>query len=294
MTAFGDFLSRFWWVFAILLIILVIYIWSKLDSYTKRSIKKAMSGTTLMLVIFVGGWIIWHKVGSSMTFQTSDFWAPFIAVLYLLGVTYIGKLRYETNQFETPNFHGSFSKNPYKVGGFYIFAIDSFDAGGLSWPYAKRIAIVREETAELLREGAFSIAMMSYVSKYDLPEEVKQFIENNKFFKKASNKEVYYGWFDDIEQIDWEFEQLKKLDEEKKEKILYNLIKKELNVDNPRISTLLWLYKNQSKAVNKQTEYYDSTVESVEKGVEHHKAVKEAYGAKEEKPHKFEGSEENY
>lgn len=288
--ALMDILGRYWWVFGGIAGLLLVWVWFKLDLYTKRTVKKALSGKAFLIIAFVIIWIIWHRFGATLTLEKSDFYMPFIGLLYLLALSFMGKLRYETQQFETPNFHGSYSKNPYKVDGFYIFAIDSFNSGGISWDYADRIAIVREETVELLREGAFSIAMMSHMNKYEIPVNVKQFIESNKFLKRASNQ-VFYGWFDDIERVDWEFDQLKKLADDKKEKVLYNLIKKELNVDNPKISTLLWLYKNQNQAVNKQTEYYDATIDSVEKGVEHQKRVKDAYSPNKDE-YKTEGFEE--
>lgn len=295
MSWIEDIIVRYWWIFTIIIVAILLFVWSRLDSYTKIKIKRIFSGRTLMVIAIVVGWYIWNKTGASHTIKYSDQWMPIIILLILCGANLVGTLRYYTQQFLSPNFQGSYSKPPYRLNGYLIYAIDSFDAGGLSWPYATRIAIVREEPTELLDAGSISIAKFTQVSKYELPEEIFQFISNHKYFKKATSR-VFYGWFDDIERVDWEFQKLKDLAEKKNDpKHIYSLLKKELAVDNPKVSTLYWLYRNQSKGLNKQTESYDSVVESVEKGVEHHKRVKDAYIDKRDRPpQRAEGYEEQY
>ena len=292
--AIMDILSKYWWVLAILVLGLIIWGWSQLNVYTRIKLRKFFSGKTLILFLVVIGWWSWYKFGDMMEIKTANLWMPIIILLFLVGLNFIGKLRYDTrNQFKSPNFHGSYSVAPYRLNGYLIFAIDSFNAGGFSWDYASRIIVIREETCELFDFGAVSIARTGQVSKYELPEEILQFINSNKFLKKAT-EQVYYGWFDDLNQVDWDFKQLNNLEETKKEKGIYTLLKKELEVDNPKVSTLFWNFRNQSKSLNKQTEWYDATVESTEKGVEHQKRVKDAYVDKPEKIHKHEGYEGEY
>ena len=290
--ALVDLWTNYWWIILIIAGLLLLWIYSRLDSYTKLSIRKILSGKTLMIICFIGGWYFWNKYGSSGMVSDANRWVPVIFFAFMMGFYYLGKLRYETNQIVTPNFHGSFSKPPFKVNGFYIFLIDTFNAGGLSWDYADRLLILREETCELFPNGAVSIASVSFSMQHEINEDVWAFITSNKFTKSAI-KEIYYGWFDDIERVDWDFEKLKQLEEEKQDpKNLYNMVKKELGVDNPKVSTLLWLYRNQSKAVNKQTTFYDATIDSVEKGVEHGKRIRESYQPDKPQPQKNEGYED--
>jgi hypothetical protein len=289
--AIQDFLIKYWYVFAVAGVILLLYIYTKLDPYTKRQISKTLNKRNLIIIGLVAGWYFWNKYGNIAEVSDANRWMPLIVLACFTFTQIIGNLRYQTQQFICPNFHGSFSKPPKHVNGFYLFAIDSFNAGGVAWDYGSRIVVVREETAELFIEGAISIANLGFVSRYELDDDVRHFIETNKYFKGATNN-VYYGWFDNIERVDFDFQKLKKLaDQSKDSHNIYNLLKKELNVDNPSIPTLYWMYRNQCKATSKQTENYDATVESVEKGVEHVKRVREAYIDKPEQSYK---SQEGY
>lgn len=269
--------------------------YSKLDAYTKNKITKVLNKRNLFIIAFIIGWYLWYRYGDYTTVSDANRWMPLILLGVVAGSQFIESLRYQTQQFVSPNFHGCYSKPPKFVNGFYIFAIDSFNASGLSWDFAKRIVVVREETVELFTEGAVCIAHCSFVSKYELDDDVRYFIENNQFFKRATGQ-VFYGWWDDIEKIDYDFQKLKNLEENKNDPThIYNLLKKELGVDNPKIHTLYWLYRNQCKATGKQTENYDATVESVEKQVEHTKRIKDAYTDKQDSrlyPSKQEGYEE--
>lgn len=290
--ALKEFFIQYWFIFLILGFGLLFWIYTKQSAYSKKQITKIFNKRNLIIGGFIIGWFVWNKYGSDVTLSNANRWMPLFALLYLAGSQFVEGLRNQTQQFITPNFHGSFSKSPKYVNGFYIFAIDSFNAGGISWDFAKRIAIVREETCELFTEGSLSIANMGFVSKYELDDDVRKFIENNKYFKNAQ-QEIYYGWFDSIERVDYDFKKLKTLAEEKNNPThIYNMLKKELGVSNPTIKSLFWMYKNQCKATSKQTEQYDATVEAVEKGVEHQKRVKDAYVDKSDSPQKIEGHEE--
>ncbi len=280
----GEIVSTYWYVLAIIVAILF-FIWhSKASSYQRAQFKKIFSGKTLGYLLFFFLWWLWYHYGGRTELATANRWMPIFLALVLAGLNFIGRMRYETpNQLKTPNFHGSYCHNPYLVNGYLIFALDSYNAFGISWPYAKRIAIVRQETCELLDKGAVSIANMGFVSKYDLPEEVQGFIESNKHFSRALNS-CYYGWFDDINKVDYDFQKLKakekKINEARKdrgEKGVYTLLKEEFKVSNPSVETLFWAYKNQSKGSGKQTEVLNATVQAVEVGVEHHKRVKIAF-----------------
>jgi len=284
---------KYWWVIVLIAGLILFYIYNRLDAYTKKQISKVLNKRNIFIVGFILIWYFWNKYGEFVTISKANEWMPILALIVVAGTQFVEGLRNQTQQFITPNFHGSFAKPPKYVNGFYIFAIDSFNAGGISWDFAKRIAVVREETVELFVEGALSIANMGVVSKYELDDDVRQFIENNKFFKGAS-QEVYYGWFDSLEKVDWEFQKLKQLAGAKEyegKPHIYNLLKQELGVKNPKVTTLFWLYKNQCKATSKQTEQFDATVETVEKGVEHAKRVREGY-VDEKKQKTVEGGEE--
>jgi len=291
-----DIFIKYWWIFALIGAIISFYLYSNLSVYTKKQISKIFNNKVLLIGSFIISWYLWARQGNISTIAEAHRWMPIIALFIIASYNYIGKLQYGTQQFISPNFHGSYSQNPKYIeeAGMYAFAIDTFNFKGISWDYASRIVIVKEETVELFNEGAVSIAQINFISKYELPDSVKNFIENNKYFKRAT-QEVYYGWFDSFNKIDWDLQKLKELEELKKDRNgMYSMLKKELNVSNPKVSTLFWMYKNLCKAVNKQTEWYDATVESTEKGVEHQKRVKDAYVDKQDPPQRYEGGEENY
>lgn len=293
LESIKEFISTYWYVFVLIGIIFLYYLWRRLDKYTQSQLKKIFSKKVLFILTFIAIWYFWARNGDINSVKDAHRWMPILALVFVAGYNYIGKLKYESQQVLCANgFHGSYSKAPIRYNGFLIFAIGSFNSGGLSWDFAEKILVVREETVELCDRGAICIAKPTFVSDYGLDEEIKAIINTDKHLKGAKGQ-IFYGWFDDIKQIDYDFEKLKKLEDSKKEKKIYNLIKEELGVDNPKISTLYWLYKNQSKAVGKQTEYYDATVEGIEKGVEHHKAVKDTYtGGEREKQPRQEGHEE--
>jgi hypothetical protein len=277
MDSVINFVSEYWYIFIVAGIIILLYFYSKASLYTKSRIKKVFSGKTLFVLVVIIIWYIWYRMGSIESVNVANRWMPILLLLFLAGYNYIGVLRYETQQVLCYNFHGCYSKPPVLINGFLIFAIDSFNSGGISWDYAQRILVLREETTQLLDRGAISIARPKFCSIYELPDDVKSVIENDKYLK-SGKKQVYYGWFNDLEEEDWKLSDLKKLAEEKNDpKHIYNMLKKELEVDNPKVSTLYWLYRNECKARGKQTEQYDATVESVEKHVEHTKRVKDAY-----------------
>lgn len=278
MAVIIDFFKEniFWFLFAIVTTA-IIFIYTRLDTSAKLSIKKFFSPkmTTAFIIAII--WLIWSRNGGVTTIKVANLWIPIISLVIMVGYNFIGGLRYESQQIICANgVHGSYSRPPYRVNGFFIYALDSFNAGGLSWDFAGRILVLREETVQFMDEGSVSISRPTVCNTwaYDLEPELKEFVENNKFLK-GRNKPVFYGWFDDLEQIDWNFEHLNNLSKDDGD--AFELIKKEFSISNPKISTLFWSYKSLCKAINKQTEHYDATIESVEKGVEHNKRVKDAY-----------------
>ena len=292
MIDLSSIFSKYWYVFIILLaIIFYWFFWKNMDNYTKSNIKKIFSGKSLFIILFFSTWIVWFKMGGTSTFKNSNIFMPML-LLFFLGVYYfIGNLQYHSQQIIAPNFHGSYFNPPIEKNGFLIFAIDSFSADGFNWPFAQRVLVVRRETCELFPKGAVTIANISQVSRYALDDDVREEIEKNPFLKGAKQK-VFYGWFDDVESLDEEFSKLKKLAEETNDPTnLYNMLKKELGVSNPKIATLYWNYRNLCKAIGKQTENFEATIDTKEKYAEHSKRMKDAYIDKQE-PKNMEGHEE--
>lgn len=279
MGRISQFLIDYWYVFAILGVVLLIYLWSKLDESTKFTLQKVFSGKTLFLIGFVATWYFWNKYGDLTSVSSANRWMPVFALMVLVAYNFIGALRYETQQIVCSNgFHGSFSRPPLSINGFLIFAIDSFSADGIVWNYAKRILVLREETTELFIQNAVSIASPTQCSAYALDPDVKSIIDNNEYLKsRMGNKPVFYGWFDDIEEVDWSEKQLEKLESLKDDKSLFSMLKRELGINNPSIKEMYRLYKNACKSYNKLVEELDSTIEGIEKGVEHRKRVQSSY-----------------
>ena len=290
MGVLTDLASEYWYLLVAIIIFIIGYIWvKKVDYYTKRQIRETLSGKTLFIVVFIITWVLWHRYGDMITMKQSSFWMPVIFLGVGLIASYMGLLKYETRQVLCRNYHGSFNPDPLRVNGFLIFSIGSFNAGGLSMNRANEILVIREETGEIFDKGFVSIARVSPTSRYDLDPDVKHVIENTSYLKPAKNK-VFYGWFDDIDKIDWTEQQLEKFAENKESDVVFNFLKKEIGVDNPSIKEMFRLYRNTNKGYNKQSEVLDSTVETVEKGVEHHKRIKDAYVQGEDK--RIEGHEE--
>lgn len=293
----ADLMREFWWFFAILVgsILTWIYV-KKFSPSTKAKLKEVFTKKRLFLMAYFGIWYLWYKSGGNTTIQNSTWWMPILGLIFLAGNNFIGQLRYETQQIVCANgFHGSYSEPPLNVNGFIIFAIDTFNCYGLSWNFAKRILILREETVALCDRGAVSIARPDYIYDYELDPDVRNFISNDKFFK-GRGKKIYYGWFNSLDRIDYKFEQLSKLEKSKKteEGEVYELLKKEFGIKNPKISKLYWLYRNECKASNKQTEQYDATVIGIEKQAEHTRRIKTAYDVPEKEQFKPPQGEEGY
>lgn len=288
-----DWLIHYWWTWTILIIIIAFWIYSsKLSPYQRYSLSKIFTKGRLLIIGMLLGWFIWVKVGGSSTVKDAHRWMPIIVLLVIAGSNYVGKLKYDSKQAQFINKHASFTR-VWEMDGFLIINGGAFNAGGIAWDYANEVYVIRKETWEFLEEGGMSIASVSPASKYDIPDSIWKFCEKNTFLKGAvKNQKIYYGWFDDVEQVDYDLKQLKDFDDAKA-KHLYGLLKKELGVENPKVETLLWLYKNQCKATGKQTEVLDSAVETAEKGAEHHKRMKDTYVGKEEN-YKHEGAEEQY
>ena len=176
------FKEHLFWIIFFIAGAFLFFIYSRLDQATKNTIKKFFSGKTLTFTILIIVWIIWHNTGDVMTIKNSTFFMPLLSLAIIAGINFIGGLRYETPQIICANgFHGSYSKPPARINGFLLFAIDSFNAGGLSWDYASRILVLREETVEFCDQGAISIAKPTPCNTwaYDLEPEIKEYIENN-------------------------------------------------------------------------------------------------------------------
>jgi len=283
-----------WYIWALGIIVAGFIIWHYLPNWIKFKVQKIFTSPAFYIILFIIIWIFWATRRNIVEVNQANFWMPVLGLFILFVYSTYGMLQYKTNQVITPNFHGSYSKvweDP--EAGLVILNIGAVNYG-VNLPVAWKILVVRKETFELLQDSAISIARVAPVSIYDLPPSTKKLIESNLWLKPAK-RHIYYGWFDDINQIDWDFdnwESLKKYEEWKESPKLYNLIKKELDVDNPKISTLYWQFKNLAKAANKQTEYYDATVEAVEKGVEHAQRVRMAYDVPKEERKAPEGYEE--
>jgi len=281
--ALSDVISQYWWIFLILGIIILFFIWGKLDNYTRIKLAKIFNKKVILILVFAGVWYYWHKTGGSVTIQVSTFWMPIFFLFWIVGYNFIGRLQYKSQQLITPNFHGSYAYVRY-IEGYYVFAIDGFTSDILNWNWASRLVILREETVQFFDQGAVSIARVGQVSEHSVDPEINSAIETDNYFK-TGKKQIFYGWFDDVELIDWKFSKLKDLEKSKlRPDNPIELLKKELKIDNPKVSKLLWLYKNQNKAVNVQTEHFDSTIESGEKYYEHDKRMKGKYEEKSQTP----------
>jgi hypothetical protein len=134
---------------------------------------------------------------------------------------------------------------------------------------------------------------MSKINVFGLPDEVADEISTNEFLKEAKD-EIYYGWFDDINHVDWTFNQLRQLSTDKTDiGVIYNMLKKEFKTNNPKISTLLSAYINKCKDYNKLKEFFNSNIEVTDTGMEHLKRIGEVFrpsqGYPQQAPPKSEG-----
>ncbi len=317
---------RVLFIFILISLLSVIFyfaFWKRADSYTKRNFKKFFSGTKLTLVIFFSSFFLlrWAYPNATTKIHLTTFWFPMIGAVCLIIVLEISQLRYQTRQIIAPNFHGCFATYD-EINGFIIFPIGSviiFDI--ILW--TNKVLVARKETVSNLGElgGAVTIARVSPISEYELDDDVKRFIEKTKHYpsKNLSGK-LFYGFFDDIQELDWTEEQLKLLEQEatletkeqkqelyeklekndlierlidlkeilKKETNLYLMLKKELNIDNPSIIDLYKMYKNACMSKSKLKEEFHSTVEVSEEGAEHRKIMESAYKQEPEKTEVYE------
>lgn len=276
------------WIYFLIGGIIIFIIWIKLPFDAKIVIKKLFKNPITYLFLFGIAWYIWGRYGKTMTIRTANYWMPFLLLIIFLIMNTFGNMRYHTRQIITPNFHGSFTKAK-NVNGFIIFNIGSFDAFGISIPMANKILILREETTIIVEEGAISISRISPVTIYELDSDVKTFIEKTSYLKNSKNN-IFYGWFDDINKVDWDEHELMKMENNKKDFPL-DLLKKEFNVENPSVNELYRLYRNINKAYNRQGEILGSVIDDTEEGIEHFRRRKRAYEDRQEKIEKVEGFE---
>jgi len=286
-----TFLVRYWYVFLILFLTIFYFaIWKSLDAYTKRRVINLFSGVKLFVILIVIIWVFWHRYGRTISVKQSD--PLMLFVILIFSIIYLGlyNVRYHSKQVLTPTLHGSYFQR-HEKNGFYIFGVGSLSYG-VQLELPQELLILRKETVADMREGgSISIARPFPVSIYDLPRSVREYILGVPALKRASNR-ISYGWFDDINQVEWTKEQLATLAEDHDDKIIYNFLKKQLGVQNPTIKLLFQMWLDSCKEANKTGEVLDSVVEVVEKGVEHDRRVKERYQIR-ETPETYDSGEES-
>lgn len=294
----SDFSHRYWWVLLIIAGLLLFWFWTKLDLSTRRRLQRIFSIRVIAIIVFFASWYFWNRYGGLTTTSSAHRWMPIFALIVMAGLNYMGKLRYDTQQIICANgFHGSYSKPPKLINGFLIFALDSFNAGGLAWDFASRVLVVKEETTELFNEGAVSLASPTQVDIHDLDMDVKSIIENDRFLKSTLEaKPVFYGWFDDINEVDWTPEQLKQLEKNKNsdsyDAEIYNFLKKELGISNPSIIDLFRRYRNVCADYNKLLENFKRVIKGEDRLADFSKRQKDIWGERQYRERGTEGYEE--
>jgi len=296
MTFFEEIPAWVWWMVVLIIIIFIIYIWRKLPFDLQRSIKSIFRMEITLPIIFIGSWWYWHSKDILITENQANWWMPIIIGSFILLWTVLGKLKYHTKQFITPNFHGSYT-HAWVINNFVILNI-----GGISAPFfphiplADKIAVVRVETFLQMQNSAISIANLNTVHIKQLDEDVERFIKKSFWLKRAKNN-IWYGWFDCVTRLDWIDEYGEKrpefmtVKEAKESKQLYGLLKNTLNLENPSVLELFRLYKNANKRSSKQADVLTNVIDDVEEGTEHKKKKKRRLTEKEERPEKVEGYE---
>jgi hypothetical protein len=280
------------WVYILVIGTVVIYVWYKLPYMLKLQVKKIFSSKIFIPIIFAFAWWYWYSRENIISMNQSNWWMPVIALGILVIINAMGNLRYHSKQIVTPNFHGSFTKVLW-VNGFVILNIGGFDAFGVSIPMAQEILVVREETFEQMENGALSVARVSPVEVQELDFEVQKVINRHIFLRNKKNN-VWYGWYDDINRVDFEDYQLERYEQLKNGKELYDMLKQEYSLRLPSPLEIWRMLRDLRKSYSVSQEEMMNIIKTRDDGAEYYKRQKDIYKEKPEPRERMEGGYEEY
>jgi hypothetical protein len=189
----------------------------------------------------------------------------FCILFFLIYQNFMGNARYHTHQIVCRNgFHGSVAEPPILTkDGFAIFNVGSI-LWGVHYPFGEKTLILRRETYNINGIGNYvSIARPSRTSLNKLPPDEKETILNISSMNKQN---IFYGWFDDLEKIDFPKELIEKLKQMKNKGEFFEKI---FDIENPRVDILLRSFMNICAGYNTLQEQHDKATSSIEGFDEH-------------------------
>lgn len=188
---------------------------------------------------------------------------------FLFYQNFWGNLRYHTPQITCRNgFHGSVAVPPILTkDGFVIFNIGTI-LWGIQIPWGDRTLVLRRETYSINgQENYLSIARPTRIGINKLTPSTREEIKSSWLLNKDN---VYYGYFDDIQKIDFSAEQVQKLKAMKNREEFFGQL---FDVDNPKVEVLLRAHTNLCSDYNLLQDYLDQATGSKEEWEEHLKRV---------------------
>ena len=288
-------LFNYWYIWLILVTALLVWLWFfKLDYHTKKAIGSLFNRKNLLILVFAVLYYIWWQFGGTYNnLKIAHMWMPKFALILMIGNLVFYLFKYKSQMIITPNMSGCFAMNPIRKDGFVVFGVDAINILGDIGTYPERLFVMREETIERFERGAVSIARLSPIDIMQLPPSICSDILNNKYYgNKKAIQNVFYGWFDNIKNIDWSEEDLKKLSNFKNIDEEFGLLKTYLGIKNPSVSEIMRILLNVSAGYNKHNQVFMNVIKDTEEGAEHFRRIKQAITDKKEPQENVEGYEE--
>lgn len=196
-------------IFAVLIIVFVIY------KYMPEEAKKA-TGTFLKAYgFYIALFLIWiyFRKKWGRVYEDPNRWPAniyyatfiigFVLLIYFAAKSWLYEQRYYTNHLVCDNIQGSVHRFQEIVSDNVSFIVFFLGTSGSSdekfvfpWPWPKKLLVAPKSACQFLGN---QIKVMSQVHKiedvYDLPEDVRQFIEKDTFAKWCMDN-IYFGLWD--------------------------------------------------------------------------------------------------
>lgn len=287
-----------WAIFLLIIIFVVVFlILNHYSPSTAGLVKSFIKKYWFIIVLVVGYFIVFNywgffeprpvNEGGDLFGRKANTYLLVGFLLWFIYRNFIGNARYHTPQIICKNgFHGSVSSPPiFTYDGFAIFNIGSI-LWGVELPFGDKTLVTRIETVRQLGAGNkanyFCIASPSRRDITKLTPDCKVEVKNNFWLNKD---EVFYGWFDDVEEIKFPEELLEEISKMKNDEFFGELF----NVKNPKVEDLLRAFENLSASYNKLQEQHDKATESIEDYDEHIRRRTQSWGRIKSKPEVVEG-----
>lgn len=201
------------WLVLIFFGVILYVIYYNLPEETKSGVKKFLMEYGVYVVIFLI-WLYWKSQTGSI-YESPDKWpanvnrATFFCglgvLVFILVKSWLYEFRYYTHHFTADNISGSCHRY-HEIGNVgepeNNWAVFFLGGSGTSderfvfpWPWIKKVVVVPKCSVQFLGNQIIAFSQVDKVDINDLPEDVRDFIENDNFGRWVKDK-IYFGLWD--------------------------------------------------------------------------------------------------